>query len=128
MEDNKSITGCSLSGLGHLSEQCGDCTAAWHKAIRIIEKPTVFKKYYRTSCWTPFSGLELCVSYMYDWQVITLKRLKARRYAYTFGCLFGFSHNNCVYAMHGRFSQATPRLLNVRITGCDEFARNYMYM
>ena len=57
---------------------------------------------------------ELCVNY----------KLSPRHFAFSFEHFFSFSHNNHVYTGLGMYSQATPGILNARVTGWDKFARN----
>ena len=63
--------------------------------------------------------LELCVKY--DWRATALK-LSPDHNAVSIGCFFGFSCNKCMYTGRDTNSQATPGLLNVCVTGCEEFA------
>ena len=66
--------------------------------------------------------LELRVNY--DWQA-TASKLSPEHNAVSFWCFFGFLHNHCMYTGRVTYSQATPRLLNACVTGCDEFGANY---
>ena len=58
---------------------------------------------------------------LYDWQATTSK-LSPIHNAVLFGHFFGFLCNDCVNTGCGTYSQATPRLLNVCVVGCEEFA------
>ena len=60
----------------------------------------------------------------YNWQATALK-LSPTWFGLSPGHFFGFSPNNCVHDTY-MYNQATPGVLNACITGCDEFARNYV--